>query len=78
MISNLLAGAADIGPLGWAFPLEQGLTARDVWPDGRLDVEVRLQNLSYPQFLNPTPVRGSSSRTGRSPGGRVGKEHVRH
>jgi peptide/nickel transport system substrate-binding protein len=55
IIAGILAGSIQVN-LGRGPSLEQGITARDSWPDGKLDTRVQSWVALFPQFVNPNPA----------------------
>ncbi len=55
IIANVMAGAIDMN-IGRGPSLDQGLKARDAWPDGKLDLVYKSWVALFPQFINPNPA----------------------
>jgi peptide/nickel transport system substrate-binding protein len=55
LVANVLAGTVEL-TLGRSVSLEQGLTAREQWRDGRMEIKFSNWLVVYPQFLNPNPA----------------------
>jgi peptide/nickel transport system substrate-binding protein len=55
-VANLMSGASEI-IMGRGFSLEQGLTTRDQWREGKIDIEFSEGGpMLGPQFINPNPA----------------------
>jgi peptide/nickel transport system substrate-binding protein len=55
LVANILAGTVEL-TLGRSVSLEQGLTARDQWREGRMEIKFNNWIVVYPQLLNPNPA----------------------
>jgi peptide/nickel transport system substrate-binding protein len=55
IVANIMAGAIHVN-LGRGPSLEQGITARDSWPEGKLDTANGGWVALFPQFVNPNPA----------------------
>jgi peptide/nickel transport system substrate-binding protein len=55
MIANIMAGAIHMN-IGRGPSLEQGIKARDAWPEGKLDLAYSGWVALFPQFINPNPA----------------------
>jgi peptide/nickel transport system substrate-binding protein len=56
LFANVLAGSVDITIGERNFSLDEALSVRDQWRDGRLAPGDRSVVVSFPQLLNPTPA----------------------
>jgi peptide/nickel transport system substrate-binding protein len=65
LIANILAGEVEIN-LGRGMSLEQGISIRDQWRDGKLAVRLSSWIAAYPQFLNPNPPALADARFRRA------------
>src|SRR5207253_663122 len=54
IVASLLAGAVDL-TLGRGISTEQGITLRDQWPAGHMDLTYGNAVALYPQFISPNP-----------------------
>ena len=54
-VANMLAGTVDV-TLGRGLSIEQALTAREQWAQGRVDATLASWTALFPQFLNPSPA----------------------
>src|SRR5205814_8652544 len=55
LVANILAGTVEV-TLGRSLSLEQGMTVREQWRDGTVDIASQSWMALYPQLLNPTPA----------------------
>jgi len=65
LIANILAGEVELN-LGRGMSLEQGISVRDQWRDGKLAVRLSSWIASYPQFLNANPPVVADARFRRA------------
>src|SRR5207249_11342911 len=56
LVSSLLAGAVETSWLGPPLTLEEAMTAKEQYAQGRLEVAVRQWNVSYAQLNRPDPA----------------------
>lgn len=54
LVANVLAGTVEL-TLGRRLSLEQGLTVREQWREGTMEVAPSNMIMVYPQFINPNP-----------------------
>ncbi len=56
LVANTLGGGIDIA-MGRGISLDQGVTVRDRWPDGSVDMGIPTSAMSiWPQLMNPSPA----------------------